>query len=396
MIGSLLQKQTKLIVGLMSGTSLDGIDAAIVKIDGAGIESQAELLYFKNFPYEDELREKLKELCTEQHSNTPRVCGMNFYLGERFADAVKKVVRHAGLSLSDIDLISSHGQTIWHIPVSDPQAPFLIKSTLQVGDLSVIAKETGVITIGDYRTADMAVGGQGAPLAPYGDFIMFRHADKGRIVQNIGGIGNCAAIPAAAAPEQVVAFDTGPGNMIIDQAAYELSSGARTFDQGGVWAAEGKVNESLLAEMLKHPYLAMKPVKTTGREMFGKQYATDWIGQAQAESMASADIMATFTAFTAHTIAKSYEDFILPHTKIEEVIISGGGAHNRTLMGMLASLLPKQQVLTSDDIGVSSDAKEAVAFAIFANNYVHGLPNNLPSATGADRPTIMGKLALPW
>jgi anhydro-N-acetylmuramic acid kinase len=250
--------------------------------------------------------------------------------------------------------------------------------------------------VGDYRTADMAVGGQGAPLAPYGDFIMFRHADKGRIVQNIGGIGNCASIPASAAPEQVVAFDTGPGNMIIDQAAYELSGGARTFDRGGAWAAEGKVNESLLAEMLKHPYLAMKPAKTTGREMFGKQYAAEWIQRTDAERMAAADVLATFTAFTAHTIAKSYEDFILPHTRIEEVIISGGGAHNRTLMGMLASLLPEQQVLISDDIGVSSNAKEAVAFAIFANNYVHGLPNNLPSATGADRPTIMGKLALPW
>jgi anhydro-N-acetylmuramic acid kinase len=396
MIAPLMQKHSKLVVGLMSGTSLDGIDAAIVKIEGEGTESKVELLHFMDIPYEDELREKLKELCSEQLSDTPHVCGMNFYLGHKFADAVKQVVGYSGLALSDIDLISSHGQTIWHIPAGDPVDPFLVKSTLQIGDLSVIAKETGIITIGDYRTADMALGGQGAPLTPYADFIMFRHPDKGRIVQNIGGIGNCASLPAGARPEQVVAFDTGPGNMIIDQAAYELSGGARTFDRGGAWAAEGQVNESLLAEMLKHPYLDMKPVKTTGREMFGKQYAAEWIGRAHANSMASADILATFTAFTAHTIAKSYQDFILPQTRIEEVIVSGGGAHNRTLLGMLALLLPEQKILSSNDLGVSSDAKEAIAFAIFANNYIHGQPNNLPSATGAERPAIMGKMALPW
>ncbi|MNI37453.1 Anhydro-N-acetylmuramic acid kinase [compost metagenome] len=251
------------------------------------------------------------------------------------------------------------------------------------------------MTIGDYRTADMAVGGQGAPLTPYGDFIMFRHASKGRIVQNIGGIGNCASIPASAAPEQVIAFDTGPGNMIMDQAAFVLSGGTKTYDHSGEWAAKGIVNESLLQEMLQHPYFKMKPVKTTGREVFGKQYTGLWIDKARAEGLSPEDIMATLTAFTAHTIATSYQDFIFPSSVIHEVIVSGGGAHNRTLMHMLATLLPEQKVLKSDDIGVSSDAKEAVAFAIFGNNYIHGEPNNLPAATGAAHPTIMGKLAFP-
>jgi anhydro-N-acetylmuramic acid kinase len=395
MILQLLQKQTKLIVGLMSGTSLDGIDAAIVRITGTGLNSKVELIQFESIPYDDGLREKLKEICSENQSDTPSVCGMNFHLGHRFADAVKICVHEADLRMDQIDLVSSHGQTIWHIPVGSSDHPYLVKSTLQIGDLSVIAKETGVITIGDYRTADMAVGGHGAPLTPYGDFILFGHPTKGRIVQNIGGTANCAAIPGNSKPEQVIAYDTGPGNMIVDQAVFELSGGTKSYDVGGQWAAEGTVNDTLLAEMLGHPYFSLKPVKTTGREMFGRAYANEWLSRARSEGMAAADILATFTAFTAYSIADSYRQFIFPLYPIEEVIISGGGAHNCTLMRMLSELLPQQNILTSDQLGVSSDAKEAMAFAIFANNFIHSEPNNLPSATGAANTTIMGKLALP-
>lgn len=395
MIAALLEKPSKLIVGLMSGTSLDGIDAAVVRIEGAGLASRVEMIGFATIPYDDAMREKLKELCSLEQSDAAKVCAMNFYLAGVFADAARHAVAEAGLRLDEIDLIGSHGQTIWHIPVPDPNDVFLVRSTLQLGDISVIAKQTGRPVIGDFRTADIAVGGQGAPLVPYADFILFRDVTKGRIAQNIGGIGNCTAIPAGASPEQVVAFDTGPGNMLIDQAVYTLSQGAASYDKDGAWAARGKADLSFVASMMSHPYFAMKPAKTTGREMFGKAYALDWIGRMRERGLADEDIVATFTAFTAHSIAQSYKEFVLPAMNAEEVIVSGGGAHNRTLMRMIAELLPGQRILASDDLGVSGDAKEAVAFAIFANNFIHGIPNNLPSATGASRPTVMGKLALP-
>jgi anhydro-N-acetylmuramic acid kinase len=266
---------------------------------------------------------------------------------------------------------------------------------LQIGDLSVIAKRTGKPAVGDFRTADMAAGGQGAPLAPYGDLILFRHPDKGRIAQNIGGIGNCAVIPAAGLPEQVMAFDTGPGNMIIDQVVYTLSKGSRTYDADGAWAASGTVHREFLEAMLSHPYFRRHPPKTTGREIFGTSYAAAWLESAKRAGLSAEDIVATATAFTAHSIVRAYRDFVFPHYAVEEVIVSGGGARNRTLLAMLRGLLPGQTVLTSDELGVPSDAKEAVIFAVLGNDFIHGIANNLPSATGAERPTVMGKLALP-
>lgn len=395
MLAELIRKPSRLIIGLMSGTSLDGVDAAIVRVAGCGLDTKAELVAFTTVPYDDRLREKLKELCSVEHSDVALVCGMNFYIAEVLADAAKQVVSEAGLTMADIDLISSHGQTVWHIPVADERDWALVRSTLQIGDLSVIAKRTGKPVVGDYRTADMAVGGQGAPLVPYADFILFRDEAVGRIAQNIGGIGNCTAIPASALPEQVVAFDTGPGNMLIDQAVHTLSGGARSYDEGGEWASQGTSDGAIVAEMMRHPYFAMKPPKTTGRELFGKAYAERWMERMKATGLTDADIVATFTAFTAQTIADSYRRFVLPEAPAQQVIVSGGGAHNRTLLAMLRSLLPEMTVTTSDAMGISSDAKEAVAFAVFANNFLFGVPNNLPSATGAPVPTIMGKLALP-
>jgi len=389
------EKESRLIVGLMSGTSLDGIDAALVRVTGTGLRSKAELIHFESYPFEDRIRERLKELCTIDRSDVATVCSVNFELGHRFAEAVLETVRRAGRSMEEVDLISSHGQTVWHIPEKLEERPEDVRSTLQIGDLSVIAKETGKPVVGDYRTADMAVGGQGAPLTPYADVILFQDERIGRVVQNIGGIGNCAAIPAGGRPEQVIAFDTGPGNMLIDQAVYVLSEGAATYDANGDWAARGTVDSGTLSEMMAHPYFSMKPVKTTGREMFGKPYAAEWLARMKERGLAPEDIVATFTAFTAETIARGYKDFVLPQYPIGEVIISGGGAHNRTLLSMLGERLPGIKVLTSDGLGVSSDAKEAVAFALFGNNFLFGEPNNLPAATGAASPTVMGKLAMP-
>lgn len=395
MIANYVNKPSRLVIGLMSGTSLDGVDAAVVKVEGSGLETKAELVGYTTLPYDDRVREKLKELCSVEHSDVAKVCGMNFCIAERFADAAVRAAKEAGLTMDEIDLISSHGQTVWHIPKADGRDWSLVPSTLQIGDISVIAKRTGKPVVGDYRTADMAVGGQGAPLVPYADFILFRDGTKGRILQNIGGIGNCAAIPAGGLPEQIVAFDTGPGNMLIDQAVHTLSGGARSYDAGGEWARRGRPDEAVVAEMMGDPYFAMRPPKTTGREVFGKAYAQAWIGRMRDKGLADADIVATFTALTAFSIVRSYREFVLPVMPAIDVIVSGGGAHNRTLMAMLGERLPELTVTTSDALGISSDAKEAVAFAIFANNFMFGLPNNLPSATGAPLPTIMGKLALP-
>lgn len=396
MIGDYAAKAEKLVIGLMSGTSLDGVDAAVVRIAGFGPDTKAELVRFYSRPYDDILRERLKRLCTREHSDVSQVCAMNFYIAELFADAAREAASEAGISLADIDLVASHGQTVWHIPADDPADEFGPRSTLQIGDLSVLAKLTGRLTVGDFRPADIAVGGQGAPLTPYGDYILFRSETVGRVVQNVGGIGNCAVLPAGGGPESVFAFDTGPGNMLIDQVVYSLSEGRLIYDEGGRWAREGRADEALLGELMRHPYFSQEPPKTTGRELFGPAYARAFMDRAREQGLGDADIVATATAFTARTIARGYRDFVFPRCAVGEVIITGGGAHNRTLLEMLSGLLPEQRVTNSRALGYDDDAKEAMIFAILGNDFMHGIANNLPSATGASRPTVMGKLALPW
>ena len=395
MIGSYAAKPFKLVIGLMSGTSLDGIDAALVRVSGCGSDTKAELVHFVSRSYEPELRERLKAMCTRTHSDVAQVCGMNFLLAERFAAVVQETIESSGYSRRSIDLIASHGQTIWHIPEPDAQDPYLVRSTLQIGDLSVLAKRTGIPVVGDFRPADMAVGGQGAPLAPYGDLILFRSAERSRIIQNIGGIGNCTVLPAGAAPEDVRAFDTGPGNMVIDQVVQVLSGGTRLYDEGGAWAAAGVPDEELLDALMRHPYFAAPPPKSTGREVFGQAYALELIDAARKRGLGDADIVATATAFTARSIVRAYTDFVFPDCDAREIIVSGGGAHNAALMRMIAGLLPGRTVANAAAYGLNDDAKEAVIFAILGNEFMHGIANNVPAATGASRPAVMGKLALP-
>lgn len=392
---SLAVKSEHIIIGLMSGTSLDGVDAAIVHIEGAGLSSKANMLAFHCKEYDDELRERLKKLCTRGGTSTEGICIMNAYMGEVFALAAQEAASSAGVAMEDIDFISSHGQTIWHQPVVDLADRCAVPSTLQIGDISVIAKHTGIPVIGDYRPADMAIGGQGAPLTPYADYLLLRDSKVGRIAQNIGGIGNCTILPAGGDRDSVSAFDTGPGNMLIDQAIYQLSGGALTYDRNGEWASRGQLNHELLDELLTHPYYDQPPMKTTGREMFGEDYALEWLEKGRARGLEAEDIVATFTALTVRTIADAYRQFVFPHHSVRDVIVSGGGARNATLMRWLAEELPEQMVVASDEMGLPGDAKEAIAFALLANDFIHGLPNNLPRVTGAARPTVMGKLAMP-
>ena len=376
----------KKVIGLMSGTSVDGIDAALVEITGAGLKTEVKLLAFKNCEYPEEMRKEILSLCTPA-AGVDRICRWNFVLAEEFAQAACSIAKEAGIGIEEVDLIGSHGQTIWHDPkpVSGPA------STLQIGEGGVIAEKTGVTVVSNFRVRDMAAGGQGAPLVPYVDGLLFSHPTENRILQNIGGIGNYTLLPAGKL-DGIEAVDTGPGNMVIDGVISALSAGQLRYDKDGQWARKGQVDEEWLAELLNHPYFAQKPPKTTGREMFGKAYVENILAQATERGINQYDLIATVTALTAKSIAGCYKNFVLPRYPIHRVLVSGGGSYNPVLMEMLAKELPEVIVEQIENIGWSSDAKEAIAFAILANETISGLPSNVPQVTGAHHPVILGNI----
>jgi anhydro-N-acetylmuramic acid kinase len=370
----------------MSGTSADGIDAAIVSVDGAPPRLSLSVRAFTCVPLAAAQRERIFALFDPRTGTVDRICEMNFRLGEWFAAAALQAIAEAGLHREAIDLIGSHGQTIYHAAGPDAAAP----ATLQIGEPAVIAARTGVTTVADFRVADVAVGGQGAPLVSYVDWLLLRHPTRPRAIQNIGGIANVTYLPSGDDPGGVVAFDTGPGNMLIDDAVVRATGGDQRYDHDGALAASGAVNEDLLAELLAHPYLSAPPPKTTGREQFGRSYGGAVWDRAQAHGTPGRDIVATLTALTAVSIAEAYRRF-LPDPP-EEVILGGGGARNSTLVRMLREALAPSQVLTHEALGMSSEAKEAVAFAVLAYEALHGRPGNLPGCTGAHSRTVLGKL----
>ena len=374
------------VAGLMSGTSADGVDVAIVDI----ADGKVGLLAFEVFPYPRALREEILRLCRPESARLDDICHYNFVLGEVFAGAVIRLCSQSGIALRSIDLIGSHGQTIYHSPRGRAGRGGAVRSTLQIGEPSVIAQRTGVTTVADFRPRDMAAGGEGAPLVPYADYVLFRHSRRSRAVQNIGGIANVTFLPSGCRQSDVVAFDTGPGNMVIDGMMRLVSGGKKRFDRDGKMAGRGTVDRRLLSELLRHPFLRRRPPKSTGREEFGDFFAERIYRRAAKKGLADADIVATVTAFTAATIARAYRQFLpaLP----DELILCGGGACNRALVEMLRSELPEVKMLWSDDFGISADAKEAVSFAILAWATIKGLANNIPTATGAEKPVVLGKI----
>ncbi|UCD00195.1 MAG: anhydro-N-acetylmuramic acid kinase [Phycisphaerales bacterium] len=385
-IRRMMDKDKMRVIGLMSGTSADGIDAALVEITGRRVR----LLVFEVFPYPNALRRAILDLCRPESARLEDICHYNFVLGEVFADAVVRLCTGSGIGPGSIDLIGSHGQTIHHNPQGKRYARAVIRSTLQIGEPSVIAQRTGITTVADFRPGDMAVGGQGAPLVPYADYVLFSHSRRCRAVQNIGGIANVTFLPSGGKENDVIAFDTGPGNMIIDGMVRLFSRGKKHYDQNGVMSAQGTVDRKLLKEMLRHPFLRRRPPKSTGREEFGDEFVEHIYRLACKRSLAGVDVVATVTAFTAETVACAYRRF-LP-SQPDELILCGGGAHNKTLVEMLQSKLPEVKMLSSEDFGVSIDAKEAVSFAILAWATIKGKANNVPSATGAAGPVILGKI----
>jgi len=374
------------VAGLMSGTSVDGIDVAIVDITG----QKVRLLAFDVFPYPPALRREILRLCSPESARLDNICHYNFVLGEVFADAIIKLCSKSGIPLNSIDLVGSHGQTIYHNPRGGRYNRKAIGSTLQIGEPSIIAQRIGITTVADFRPRDMAAGGEGAPLGPYADYILFGHGRLSRAVQNIGGIANVTFLPRGCKQDDIIAFDTGPGNVVIDSIIRLISTDRRRFDPAGKMAAQGTVNKKLLNEMLRHPFLRRRPPKSTGREEFGSAFATRIYQKATQKGLSNNDLVATVTAFTANSIAQAYHQF-LP-TMPDEVILCGGGSHNNTLMEMLRSELPNAKMLSTEDFGISVDAKEAVSFAILAWATIKGLTNNVPGATGADRPVVLGKI----
>ncbi len=377
---------TSICVGLISGTSLDGIDVAVCAIDGHAQEAEIELLAFDTIAYPDAVRAELLKLYDDQENAVARLCALNVVIGQQFADAAAEVLKRAGIEGGDVEVVGSHGQTVWHQPEEDPDNPLIVPSTLQVGEASVIAAALGAPVMADFRVADMAVGGQGAPLAPYLDWAIFSDATDNRCVQNIGGIGNVTWIPAGGAVGDVIAFDTGPGNMLIDALVTRLTRGEQTFDADGAIGMEGEVDYDLLAELMSDPYLDEAPPKTTGREYYG----TEMVDEILSRKELSADLIATATAYTAHSIADAYRRW-LPELP-DEVYVNGGGARNPLLMRMLADALDGIPVRATDELGIDADAKEAVAFALMAHDSLAGLPTNIPGATGASRAVTLGKL----
>lgn len=377
----------KYAVGLMSGTSLDGIDAALIKIKDYGENTKIQLIDFINHEIPPSIKDEIKECCDIEKSNVEKICSLNFKLGYLFAGAVKEVCEKADFDISKLDFIGSHGQTIYHIPKADNKT---VKSTLQIGEPAVIAYETSTMTVSNFRTMDMAAGGMGAPLVPYTEYILYR-SKKSRALQNIGGIGNVTVLPENCKAEDIYAFDTGPGNMIIDELVKRLKG--LSYDKNGFIASQGCVNENMLEYLMSSSYFNMSPPKTTGREMFGSQFVD--ILLERWGSLNAEDIIATATMFTARSISDSYRKFIFNKHRIDEVILSGGGSYNLTLKNMISSQLGECRVLTQEDLGFSSDAKEAVAFAILANETLNHKCSNIIGATGAKERVILGNITPP-
>lgn len=380
----LREKETRRVVGLMSGTSADGVDAALVEISGSGLASRCRPVGFRTTAYPPDVRRRLLAL---PKAEAKEICEMNFILGGLFARAVRELLAPLGAGPGDVDLIGSHGHTAWHCDPSQGG----VASTLQIGEAAVLAEATGAVVVSDFRTRDVAAGGSGAPLVPYADFLLFRKEGAVRALQNIGGIANVTVVPDRL--EGVFAFDSGPGNMVMDEVARAATAGKEQFDPSGRIAATGGVDDRLLRELLEHPYLRLAPPKSTGRELFGRPFAEVLVRDFGPDRLP--DLLATVTRFTARSIQMAYERYVFPRTGIDEVWVSGGGAANETLMASIRELLDPIPVRILDEVSpIPGAGKEAVAFAILANEAIHESPANIPAATGAARPVVLGKILI--
>ncbi|WP_298504661.1 anhydro-N-acetylmuramic acid kinase [uncultured Sphaerochaeta sp.] len=381
-----------LVIGLMSGTSADGIDAALVRIEGEGEAVDLEELAFVSCPYREEVRSRLLALAQGDEGGSRELCLMDALLGRLFVEAARKVCEKAGVETRDICLIGSHGHTFYHVPQSTEYLGQSIRSTLQLGQSSFLAESFRCPVVSDFRSRDLAAGGQGAPLVPYTEYLLFRQPDKSIALLNIGGIGNITILPANCKPEEVLAFDTGVGNMVIDALVFHYSHNSLRYDEGGAWAQRGTVDASFLAWMeYSDSYLPLSLPKSTGRELYGKAYVQRLLKQADSRQLNCSDVLATATYFIARSVKRGVQRFY--HGNLDYLVVGGGGSHNLAILDALEKELGIA-VYTWKDFGRDSDSKEAVAFALLAWRRLAGKPNTLISATGAEHSVVMGKLEL--
>ncbi len=370
-------------IGLMSGTSCDGIDCALVKITEG---KKVELIAFVSDPYDDALREKLLHVAGNAQTTAAEILLLSALLGDRMLKACIAVCKQANMNKENISFIASHGHTIQHLPLAKEYLGHRLRGTLQIGDVSMLNEHFACPCVSDFRVRDFAAGGMGAPLVPFSEYLLYRSTEKCVALQNIGGIGNITVIPKAADVEDVIAFDTGPGNMLMDLWCM-LKFNCR-YDEGGQIAGRGKAHQGLLETLLDDEYYQKKPPKTTGRERYGTKFIQSVQLYAQTHNICDEDVLNTLCLFTANTIALSFAHIGKP----DELIVGGGGAHNKTLMDYLRKLLPTVAVKTQEEIGFSSDAKEAVAFALLGWACLHRVPSSIIGATGARHSTVLGKI----
>ncbi len=373
-------------IGILSGTSVDGVDVGLTRLSGTGKKTTVELLAFQTFPIPNRIRACILKNCDKETATLPEISLLNMLIAELFADCILGFLKQH--RPKRVDFIASHGQTLWHNPKRKRVGKFRIGSTFQIGDGAVIAHRTGILTISNFRTAEFVFGKDGAPLAPYLDFILFRHARKNRVLVNIGGISNLTALKANAKKEDVIFFDAGAGNVLIDKAAQRLFG--KPFDRDGKFAAQGKVQATLLQRWLKEPYYRQKPPKSTGREHFTDAYFERLMSEAQ--GISPTDFIATLTALTAHSIAVQLKEFVAPKMTIDELIMSGGGANNKTLMQMLEHALSSVRIIKQDDLAenpIPAKAKEAVLFTVLGNELLSG------KSASMQTPALLGTLSFP-
>jgi anhydro-N-acetylmuramic acid kinase len=383
------RERETLALGLMSGTSADGIDVALVRFAPGG---EARIENFATLPFSRDVRAAVLRVA-EGHKLSPGdLSQLNFRLGQVFAGALLAACQKFHVSPRRIDLIGSHGQTVYHQGAPSRLLGERVASTLQIGEPAVIAALTGITTVGDFRPADMAVGGQGAPLVPWMDYRLYRHPRLGRAALNIGGIANVTVIPPGAKPSDVFAFDTGPGNMVIDGLVRHFTRGRQAYDRDAQIASRGRLLPGLLDDLLADPYLRLPPPKTAGREQYGEPYLRKLLAWGRRHRAQPADIVRTATVLTALSIVDAFHRWITPRARVTQLIVAGGGVRNPLLCAQIAAALPDIEMIPSDELGVPSDAKEAFAFALLAYETIHRRPANLPSATGAKRPAILGKV----
>ena len=396
-VSSSARAASTLVLGLMSGTSVDGIDVALVRIAPSITKNaaHARLENFATFPFPAVVRAEVLRVAEGTRVTTGDISQLNFRLGQLFAEAALRACRKFRVPLRRIGLIGSHGQTVFHQGRPRRFLGANVASTLQIGEPAVIAALTGITTVGDFRPADMAVEGQGAPLVPFGDYLLYRDARRGRAVLNIGGIANVTIIPKAAAPSAVLAFDTGPGNMVIDALVHHFTRGRRGYDAEARMASRGRLLPALLDTLFGEKYFRQPPPKSAGREQYGKAYVEQILAWGRRHRASPEDLIRTAAVFTALSISAALHRWVLPRTSLAQLIVSGGGARNPLLLAQLSAALDGIEVITSEALGLPGDAKEAFIFAVLADETVHGRPANLPSATGASHPAILGKICYP-